>query len=67
MLSLFWNSNKKEKEYTLYEAQRLMMRERNYFASMMVKNGDADAMLSGYSRNYSISNQTRILDDCWKK
>jgi malate dehydrogenase (oxaloacetate-decarboxylating)(NADP+) len=30
-----------------------MMRERNYFASMMVKNGDADAMLSGYSRNYA--------------
>ena len=28
------------------------MRERNYFASMMVKNGDADAMISGYSRNY---------------
>ena len=28
------------------------MRERNYFASMMIKNGDADAMISGYSRNY---------------
>ena len=28
------------------------MRERNYYASMMIKNGDADAMLSGYSRNY---------------
>jgi malate dehydrogenase (oxaloacetate-decarboxylating)(NADP+) len=28
------------------------MRERNYYASMMIKNGDADAMISGYSRNY---------------
>ena len=28
------------------------MRERNYFAAMMIKNKDADAMISGYSRNY---------------
>ena len=28
------------------------MRERNYYASMMIKNRDADAMISGYSRNY---------------
>ena len=28
------------------------MRERNYFAAMMVNQGDADAMLSGYSRSY---------------
>ena len=47
---LFWHSQKR-KGYTLYDAQRLM-RERNYFASMMIKNGDADAMISGYSRNY---------------
>jgi len=47
---LFW-IDQKRKGYTLYDAERLMW-ERNYFASMMVKNGDADAMLSGYSRNY---------------
>ena len=47
---LFWNAQKR-KGYTLYDAERLM-RERNYYASMMVKNGDADAMISGYSRNY---------------
>ena len=47
---LFWDSQKR-KGYTLYDSQRLM-RERNYFASMMIKNGDADAMISGYSRNY---------------
>jgi len=28
------------------------MRERNYFAAMMVNQGDADAMVSGYSRSY---------------
>lgn len=28
------------------------MRERNYFAAMMVNEGDADALISGYSRNY---------------
>ena len=28
------------------------MRERNYFAAMMVKEGDADALVSGYSRSY---------------
>ncbi len=49
--NLFWDEQKR-KGVTLYEAQS-MMRERNYFASMMVKNGDADAMLSGYSRNYA--------------
>jgi len=34
-----------------YDAQNLM-RERNYFGAMMVNLGDADAMLSGYSRAY---------------
>ena len=28
------------------------MRERNYFAAMMVNEGDADALISGYSSNY---------------
>ena len=31
---------------------RKLMRERNYFAAMMVNEGDADALISGYSRNY---------------
>ena len=47
---LFWEAQNR-KGYTMYDAKRLM-RERNYFASMMIKNGDADAMISGYSRNY---------------
>lgn len=47
---LFWEEQKR-KGKTLYDAKRLM-RERNYFGAMMVKNGDVDAMISGYSRNY---------------
>lgn len=29
-----------------------MMRERNYFATMMVNSGDADCLVTGYSRSY---------------
>jgi malate dehydrogenase (oxaloacetate-decarboxylating)(NADP+) len=39
------------KGVTFYDAKK-MIRERNYYAAMMVENGDADAMLSGYSRAY---------------
>ena len=48
---LYWHDQKR-KGVTEYEAKSIM-RERNYFASMMVKTGDADAMISGYSRNYA--------------
>lgn len=44
--------NRQRKGITLYEAEKLM-RERNYYAAMMVVVGDADAMLSGYSRSYA--------------
>lgn len=43
--------NRRRSGITLFDAQK-MMRERNYFASMMVNEGDADAMISGYSRSY---------------
>lgn len=46
----YWQTRKR-KGITLYDAER-MMRERNYFAAMMVNEGDADALLSGYSRAY---------------
>ena len=42
---------RKRKGMTLPEAQK-MMRERNYFGSMMVDQGMADAFISGISRNY---------------
>lgn len=48
--SVYWQ-HRKRKGVTLYSAQKLM-RERNYFGAMMVNEGDADAMISGYSRNY---------------
>jgi malate dehydrogenase (oxaloacetate-decarboxylating)(NADP+) len=47
---VYWEQRKR-RGVTLYAAQRLM-RERNYFAAMMVNEGDADALISGYSRNY---------------
>ena len=46
----FWKTRKR-KGVTLYDAE-LLMRERNYFAAMMVNVGDADCLLSGYSRAY---------------
>ena len=42
---------RKRKGITLYEAEKLM-RERNFFGSMMVEVGEADAMISGITRNY---------------
>jgi malate dehydrogenase (oxaloacetate-decarboxylating)(NADP+) len=39
------------KGYTEFEATKIM-RERNYFGSMMVETGDADALISGITRNY---------------
>ncbi|MBA6152241.1 NADP-dependent malic enzyme [Gelidibacter maritimus] len=47
---VYW-SQRKRKGVTLYSAQKLM-RERNYFAAMMVNEGDADALISGFSRSY---------------
>ncbi|PNQ74016.1 NADP-dependent malic enzyme [Hanstruepera neustonica] len=47
---VYWEQRKR-KGVTLYSAEKIM-RERNYFAAMMVNEGDADAMISGYSRSY---------------
>ena len=46
----YWE-NRKRSGITLYQAEKLM-RERNYFGAMMVMEGDADAMISGYARAY---------------
>jgi malate dehydrogenase (oxaloacetate-decarboxylating)(NADP+) len=48
--NVYWETRQR-KGITLYEAQKLM-RERNYFAAMLVNEGEADAMLTGYSRSY---------------
>jgi malate dehydrogenase (oxaloacetate-decarboxylating)(NADP+) len=47
---VYWESRKR-KGITLINARKLM-RERNYFAAMMVNEGEADALVSGYSRSY---------------
>ncbi|HPF10346.1 MAG TPA: NADP-dependent malic enzyme [Flavobacteriaceae bacterium] len=46
----YWERRKRN-GVTLFDAKRLM-RERNYYAAMMVNLGDADAMVSGYARSY---------------
>ena len=41
----------KEKGFTEFESIQIM-RERNYFGSMMVNQGDADTMITGLTKNY---------------
>ncbi len=38
--------------FNFYEAKKIM-RERNYFGCMMVETGEADALISGLTRNYT--------------
>ena len=46
----FWESRKR-RGISLLDAQK-WMRERNYFAAMMVNEGEADALVTGFSRSY---------------
>ena len=46
----YWEQ-KRRKGLTLLEAQK-WMRERNYFAAMMVNENQADALVTGYTRGY---------------
>lgn len=48
--SLFFEKRKR-KGFNYYESKKIM-RDRNYYGSMMVETGDADAMISGLSKNY---------------
>jgi malate dehydrogenase (oxaloacetate-decarboxylating)(NADP+) len=43
--------HRKRKGFTEFEAIQIM-RERNHYGAMMVESGDADAMISGLTRNY---------------
>ncbi|RZK49455.1 MAG: NADP-dependent malic enzyme [Pedobacter sp.] len=43
---------RQRKGVTLFEAQKLM-RDRNYFGASMVEFGEADAMISGLTKNYA--------------
>jgi malate dehydrogenase (oxaloacetate-decarboxylating)(NADP+) len=48
--ALFFQKRQR-KGYNAYEAKK-MMKDRNYFGCMMVETGEADAMISGLSKNY---------------
>lgn len=47
---IYWKKERR-KGMTLLEAQK-WMRERNYFAAMMVNENQADALVTGYTRSY---------------
>ncbi|WP_395075213.1 NADP-dependent malic enzyme [Flavobacterium sp.] len=47
---IYWQSRRR-RGISLLDAQK-WMRERNYFAAMMVNEGEADALVTGYSRSY---------------
>ena len=47
----YWKKRQR-KGVTFFDADKLM-RERNYFATMMLNEGMADAFISGYARQYS--------------
>jgi malate dehydrogenase (oxaloacetate-decarboxylating)(NADP+) len=44
-------SKRQRKGYNYYEAKKVM-RDRNHYGCMMVEAGDADAMISGLTKNY---------------
>ena len=46
----YWETRQR-KGISLHQAKKLM-RERNYFAAMMVNEGEADSLITGYSRPY---------------
>jgi malate dehydrogenase (oxaloacetate-decarboxylating)(NADP+) len=49
---IFWKSRRR-RGISLLDAQK-WMRERNYFAAMMINEGEADALVTGYSRSYPL-------------
>jgi malate dehydrogenase (oxaloacetate-decarboxylating)(NADP+) len=51
--------------YLLRDCQRLINQDRNYFAAAMVAQGDADALVTGVTRNFSIAlEEVRRVIDC---
>ncbi len=44
-------TKRQRKGFNAYEAKKIM-KDRNYFGCMMVETGEADAMISGLSKNY---------------
>ena len=58
----YWQSRKR-RGITLLDAQKLM-RERNYFAAMMVNTAEADGLVTGYTRSYAtvIKPMLQLID-----
>ncbi len=50
--------------YLLRDCQRLINQDRNHFAAAMIAGGDADAMVTGVTRNFSVALQEirRVVD-----
>ena len=50
--------------YLIRDVQRLINQDRNHFAACMVALGDADAMVTGVTRNYSVALEDvrRVID-----
>ena len=53
------------KGYLFRDCQRMINQDRNYFAAAMVARGDADAIVTGVTRNFSIALEEvrRVIDD----
>ena len=53
------------KGYLFRDCQRMINQDRNYFAGAMVARGDADAVVTGVTRNFSIALEEvrRVIDD----
>ena len=53
------------KGYLLRDCQRMINQDRNYFGAAMVAQGDAEAMVTGVTRNFSIALEEvrRVIDD----
>ena len=53
------------KGYLLRDCQRLINQDRNHFGAAMVAEGDADAMVTGVTRSFSIALEEvrRVIDD----
>jgi malate dehydrogenase (oxaloacetate-decarboxylating)(NADP+) len=51
--------------YLFRDCQRMINQDRNYFAAAMVARGDADALVTGVTRNFSVAldEVRRVIDD----
>ncbi len=60
----FLYARMQRKGYLFRDCQRLINQDRNHFAASMVALGDADAMVTGTTRNYSIALEDvrRVID-----